>query len=486
MTRKIATSLAAALLLGAAACTTTAIAAQFRGGGGGFHGGGFHGGGFHGGGMHFGGGGMHFGGAGHFGGGGMHFGGLGARSMHFAAPHFASRNFAAPHFAARHFAAPTGQANRFAQGPRNGQHPVAGSNAADRNVMRAGQNRPMANAGANALAANRGARAFNHDPRAFQHGRFGWRNFHRGYVGWGGPVFWPYAYDDLFDYAYWPYGDDGSYDDLFWAYGYDDLFAGVLLPNDYASFYGQGTPQPAAATAGPLPASSVAQLCGSAPMSGGSPIDRIANAVQPNPDQRAKLDALAKAETGAAKELRASCATQTPTTAVGRLDEVQKRVQDMLAAVNTVRGPLDDFYSSLTDEQKARFNALGAGQAARSQGSAQPANLAEVCGPQNAIPVVSVGQIDKAVQPNPQQRADLIALQGAANKADDMILATCPKQAPLTPPARLDAARDRLQAMLQAVDTVRPALQNFYASLGDQQKARFDAMNEQPPADAKS
>jgi len=341
----------------------------------------------------------------------------------------------------------------------------------------AGPNRPMPNARANTFAAN-------HDARAFHHGHFGWRNFHRGFVGWGGPVFWPYAYDDLFDYAYSPYGDDGPYNDLFWAYGYDDLFAGVLLPNDYASFYGQGTPQSAAMTAGPLPASSVAQLCGSPSMSSAPPIDRIGNAVQPNPDQRAKLDALAKAEASVAKELKASCTTQMPTTAVGRLDEVQKRVQDMLAAANIVRGPLDEFYSSLTDEQKAHFNALGAGQPARSQGAGQSANLAEVCGPQNAIPVVSVGQIDKAVQPSPQQRAGLVALQDAANKADNMILATCPKQAPLTPPGRLDAARDRLQAMLQAVQTVRPALQNFYASLGDQQKARFDAMNEQPAADA--
>ena len=46
-----------------------------------------------------------------------------------------------------------------------------------------------------------------------------------------GRVFWPYAYDDLFDYAFEPYYD--GYDgDLFWAYGYDDLFAGVLLPYD--------------------------------------------------------------------------------------------------------------------------------------------------------------------------------------------------------------------------------------------------------------
>ena len=67
----------------------------------------------------------------------------------------------------------------------------------------------------------------------YHHGWYAWRRFQRGFVGWAGPVFWPYAYDDLFDYAFWPYDYEPDYD-LFWAYGYDDLFAGILLPYDYA------------------------------------------------------------------------------------------------------------------------------------------------------------------------------------------------------------------------------------------------------------
>src|SRR5262245_30994596 len=41
-------------------------------------------------------------------------------------------------------------------------------------------------------------------------------------VGWLGPVFWPYAYDDFFDYVFWPY----VYDD-FWPYAYDDVYYGI-------------------------------------------------------------------------------------------------------------------------------------------------------------------------------------------------------------------------------------------------------------------
>jgi hypothetical protein len=38
----------------------------------------------------------------------------------------------------------------------------------------------------------------------------------------------------------------------------------------------------------------------------------------------------------------------------------------------------------------------------------------------------------------------------------------------------------RLDAMLQAIETVRPALTQFYGSLSDEQKARFDRMGRQP------
>ncbi len=36
-----------------------------------------------------------------------------------------------------------------------------------------------------------------------------------------------------------------------------------------------------------------------------------------------------------------------------------KHLQAMLQAVQTIRLPLGDFYNSLSDEQKARFNNLG-------------------------------------------------------------------------------------------------------------------------------
>ena len=88
-------------------------------------------------------------------------------------------------------------------------------------------------------------------------------------------------------------------------------------------------------------------------------------------------------------------------------------------------------------------------------------------------------QIDHAVHPTDAQRAKLDALQSALSQAADTIKAACPTEVPATPPGRLDAVGKRLQAMLQAVETVQPALADFYNSLSDDQKARFNTMGKQ-------
>jgi hypothetical protein len=334
----------------------------------------------------------------------------------------------------------------------------------------------------------RGQQGFDHS-----HGWFAGREFQRGNVGWAGPVFWPYAYNDLYDYAFDPYYDglDGG---LFWAYGYDDLFAGVLLPyvaGAIANGVGvapnaSSAPAPAATTGAGPASSSVAACASNQSIAGGVSIDDIRNAVHPTADQSAKLDALKTAEGDSEKTLADACAGQIPATAEARLDAVDGRLQTMDKALDQVRGPLDDFYSSLSDEQKAAFNAIGDKRKTATQTPTQTVaaapSLAQLCGPQNAVPVLATSQIDRAITPDAKQQQSLAALSEAANKADQTILASCPAQAPLTPTGRLDAVQGRLQAMLKGVDMVKPALHDFYASLSDPQKSRFDALTEPPAA----
>ena len=98
------------------------------------------------------------------------------------------------------------------------------------------------------------------------------------------------------------------------------------------------------------------------------------------------------------------------------------------------------------------------------------------CGPGAAgLAIWRMDAIESAVQPTDAQRAAFDALKTASNKAADMVAAACPRELPSSTPARLAAMETRLETMLQAVKTVRPAFDAFYATLSDAQKARLDA-----------
>lgn len=57
--------------------------------------------------------------------------------------------------------------------------------------------------------------------------------------------------------------------------------------------------------------------------------------------------------------MKSSCQSENANTPPARLAAVGKRLDTMLQAVKTVRTPLDSFYGSLNDEQKASFDAIG-------------------------------------------------------------------------------------------------------------------------------
>jgi hypothetical protein len=312
------------------------------------------------------------------------------------------------------------------------------------------------------------------------------RHHHRhfGFVlGFAGPVFWPYAYDDFIDYTFWP-----SAYDTFWPYAYDDVFEGLY--GGYAPQYGAAYAYAGARassrayTSGGAAgqASAATQIC-----SGDSrgltdfPIEQIARQVQPTQQQQALLDDLKAATDKAVQTLQAACPNDLPATPTGRLAAMRVRVQAMLQAVQTVRPALDKFYGSLSDEQKERFNALDQGTA----GAATPdkSGFAQFCGGQKAVVNLPTGRIEQSLRLNPSQEAALRAIGDASAKAGDILDAACPSgegQVMLTPPGRIGAMEQRLAAMLQAIETVRPALTQFYGSLSDEQKARFDRMGRQP------
>jgi hypothetical protein len=234
------------------------------------------------------------------------------------------------------------------------------------------------------------------------------RGLRAGFVPWYGPVFWPYAYSDIFDYAFWPYG----YDDGFWDYAYDDFVDGL--------FWGQDGPPADYAYAAPasprVSYAGVQELC-----------------KQPG--------------TGI---------TAWP------FAEIQRKV-------------------GLNDEQKERFNALGPKRVANNAetAAALPQDSKSCSEAKPGLANLPIEKIEDVVKPTGAQEDGLKQLQDATGKAVSLLQAACPEDTPLTPPGRLTAMEKRLQAMIDAANTVRPALDSFYASLSNEQKARFDRIGQQ-------
>jgi hypothetical protein len=324
-----------------------------------------------------------------------------------------------------------------------------------------------------------------------------WRHGNGGY-GWVGPLYWPFAYYDMYDYAMWGNG----YDDSFWGYGYGDIFAGIFAPYGYDDLtgylpqYASGNPSDQTAPASGAPAAApaapdqLAQMCGADSSDiAGLPIDQFQQAIQPTAEQTAALDELANASAKAAQNIKAACPADIALTAPKRLAAMQQRIEAMIAAVEIVQPPLEKFYGLLSDEQKARLTALGNEQRQSKTTTDQTAGtLAQNCGAaaQPGVMEWPTAAIDQTVRPTEAQRPSLAALQNATTQAADLLKASCLSSDPLTPPARLAAVGKRLATMLQAVKMVNSALNDFYGTLSDEQKARFEAIGPQQTAQLES
>ena len=298
-------------------------------------------------------------------------------------------------------------------------------------------------------------------------------------IGWFGPVFWPFAYWDFIDYTFWPYAYDA-----FWPYAFDDVYVGVFGPYAYE---GRGyanvvsSRRHARRTRDNSTITSV--VCGEqAPALTNWPIEQISQTVQPTESQQTDLNELKDATGKAVSALQAACPEDLPSTAPGRLAAMDKRIATMLLALSIVQPPLQRFYDSLSDEQKARFNVVSSDpQTSRTaRASDRSPDLSQVCGADALKPVnMPTDRIAKTLSPTDSQRSALDSLNEATRKAAEFLKANCPTEQAFTPPGRISAMEHRLQAMQAAIKTVQPALENFYNLLTDEQKARFNLLGSQ-------
>lgn len=311
----------------------------------------------------------------------------------------------------------------------------------------------------------------------------GWWQHSDGSYGWVGPLFWPFAYSDLYDYALL---NDGS---GFWAYGYGDLYAAIFSPYAASDLSAFAAERPAGRRHRKAP--SVQEFCsGDTAETTGLPLERIGLAVAANEAQRAAFDELASAWISAGNTIRASCPAQTATTALERFAAMQSRVNAMLSAVATVMPPFQKFYDLLSDEQKAQLNTperdrranaaaakLKEMQDAACQASREPQDeqQAEKQYRQLVAQQWPLDDIVASLKLNDTQRAALEVVQDTTMGTMEA-LNPCPPKDALTPPARLKAAKARLEAMREAIISVNDAVDDFRWNLSDEQKTQFEGL----------
>ena len=99
-----------------------------------------------------------------------------------------------------------------------------------------------------------------------------------------------------------------------------------------------------------------------------------------------------------------------------------------------------------------------------------------MCSPQSAgLAEWRKERIERLVKPTEAQRKALDELQAASTKAAQIVADACPREFPASAQSRLELMEKRMEAMLTALKTVRPAFDAFYATLTDEQKAQINS-----------
>lgn len=294
-----------------------------------------------------------------------------------------------------------------------------------------------------------------------------------GSASWAGSVFWPSAYTDTVGYILL-----GGQHAGFWAHGYADIYAAML---------GSGM---AYAVASDRDGSAPEISCRESHAEVGSTaIARFGHVLELTDSQSARLDDLRTALGKAGERLTATCPKVAELLApTSRLGAMWERLRALRHAVGMVRLPLRDFYSSLSDEQKAQLDAASS-RAPDTRPRSRSATVLQLVAAQegNACTAGGAGapdwpgaDIEAVIRPGEGQRNLWEVLNGTSAKLPDILKPSCPTEMPFTPTGRLDAVEDRLDGLIYAVTIERSALSRLYMVLNDEQKARLAAVLTSP------
>lgn len=300
----------------------------------------------------------------------------------------------------------------------------------------------------------------------------------------GAVAFWPIgapnAFEDMIGYAFWPQG----YSRQFWSHGPGDILRAMTAPA--AAFASQANAWTSDdSTARPRLMTGLVRTANAAESKreiciarvkdqAMRPLDRIDETIRLTEDQQRGLKELREAIHAAIDGEAAACRGDLPATQPERLHALIDGLWAMRYAEFRIQPAFGTFYGSLTEEQKAQL--AEPPQTVGSSETAPAATPAAICGEAVTSSANPFDPVQRALRPTDEQRKHLQMLYGASMEMAQFLTTTCPAETPSTPMARLNAASDRVMSLLHAAMNIEPLLGQFYASLSDQQRRRFNAI----------
>jgi hypothetical protein len=283
-------------------------------------------------------------------------------------------------------------------------------------------------------------------------------------LGTVGPLAWPTAYEDVVGFTLWP----REYGERLRVHGIGDLLSTAFAPSAAIAARTQQ------ARAGDPNGAPLAVTCGSVDLTANDwPIAQITSAIELNDVQRGALDQFKTALNDAVSSIKSTCRDDANLGPVERVRVMQNTLWAVHDAAQLIRAPLAKFYDSLNEEQKQKFAAPAQAQAG---GRPPPSrnDMARMCDLPTAD--APMRQIEQSVRPTKAQRSSLEALQKKSFEMGQFLMASCLKPMPATPAERLDAAADRLTAVIFAASNLNMALNDFTSQLSDEQKTKLNSM----------
>jgi len=219
------------------------------------------------------------------------------------------------------------------------------------------------------------------------------------------------------------------------------------------------------------------------------PFDFLTQIIGADESQRNALQQMQSSVADASDTLASRCPKEIPAALTAKFDALKQALQSFIAALDAVRPAVQKFYAALNDEQKARLVAiyisnnsvkLNSDQFRRASRNtfreALNMNMRQgtICQKwASALRDWPTRQIESTVTLSDVQRAALYDLTGSIYRAAGGLVASCPAETSYTPVGQIEAKRNRVDALAQAINTIRPMLDQFVNTLSDEQKIRL-------------